>query len=335
MMPSTLKKILIFLSTLAGLILLFFISLIAIFRWYGRNSPHEPLLPGKIDRKDTVFEDLKRSWTVYEPSTLEKNAPLVFMLPGSAMDAEITRKWTRYRLEELAERDGFLLVYAEAWERGADYSYEWNDCRKNTDQPAHNLNVNDVGFILWLRKYLIQTYSIDEKRVFAMGISDGGQMCYRLATEHPELFQAVAVMIAQQAAPENSNCLHPKGPISILIMNGTDDPIIPFHGGEASLYGYSSAGMVQSMDGTIAHWKNVNQITSEEVTDMLPDINKDDGSQVRVRRWKGTRADLAVYEIIGGGHSVPGGWTGLPPFLLGNINQDINAMDAIIDFFLK
>lgn len=328
------KKLLIALLILITPVFLLFISLIAIFSWYARNPPVRPDLPGILQKDSTQFKGLKRTWTIYKPASLKQKAPLIFFLPGSSQDAEILRLWSRYRMEELAEREGFLLVYAEAWEKGGKDTYEWNDCRKNTDLPAHNMNVNDVGYLVWLRSHLMQTYSLDPDRVFAMGVSDGGQMCYRLATEHPELFSSVAMMIAQQAEPENSNCNHPEGAVSILIMNGTEDPIIPFHGGEASFYGFASAGMVQSMEGTIAHWKGVNNITSEEHTEMLPDRDPDDGSRIRIRKWQGPRSKMVVYEVIGGGHMIPGGWNGLPPFILGNINHDINAMDVVVDFLL-
>ena len=65
-----------------------------------------------------------------------------------------------------------------------------------------------------LLERLERTYPIDSDRVYAMGVSDGGQMSYRLATERPDRFAAIAAIVAQQAAPENSNCREPRGPIS-------------------------------------------------------------------------------------------------------------------------
>jgi polyhydroxybutyrate depolymerase len=202
--------------------------------------PAEPTLAGRFTPGRTAHGGRARTWLVYEPARLQRPTPVVFLLPGSGQDAATLRLFTAWRFDELAERDGVLLVYAEAWAEGGVMGPEWNECRKNTPQPAHHENVDDVGFLLWLLGEIGARYAIDPARVYAAGVSDGGQMAYRLATEHPERFDAVAIVVAQQAAPENSNCLAPRGPISVLVMNGTEDPIIPYEGGIASFHGFCS-----------------------------------------------------------------------------------------------
>jgi poly(3-hydroxybutyrate) depolymerase len=42
--------------------------------------------------------------------------------------------------------------------------------------------------------------------------------------------------------------------------------------------------------------------------------------------------DLVIYEVHGGGHSLPQTWMGAPELLLGATNQDVNAMDEIWQF---
>ena len=54
-------------------------------------------------------------------------------------------------------------------------------------------------------------------------------MVFRLAIESGEKYRAIAAVVA--AMPEKNECRESKVPISILVMNGTDDPILPFHGG--------------------------------------------------------------------------------------------------------
>lgn len=297
-------------------------------------APEAPPLPGRLSAGQTWFEGRERTWLAYEPSRLRTPAPLVLLLPGSGQDAEALRAFTTYRFDELAERDGVLLVYAEAWAEGSAFGPEWNECRKNTQQPAHLENVNDVGYVLWLLDALAKRYPIDPSRVFAAGVSDGGQMAYRLATEHPERFDAVAIVVAQQAAPDNSNCRAPRGPISVLVMNGTEDPIIPYEGGIASFHGLGSAGEVQSMAGTLAHWKAVNGIVEPGTRETLPDRDPTDGSTVLRERWVGPGGErLEAYHVIGGGHSLPGGYRGAPEFLLGPVNRDLHGADAIWAFF--
>jgi polyhydroxybutyrate depolymerase len=296
--------------------------------------PEEPALAGRFTSGRTEYGGRERTWLTYQPAQLAEPAPVVFLLPGSGQSAEALRLFTAYRFDELADQDGVLVVYAEAWEEGGVMGPEWNECRKNTPLPAHFENVDDVGYLLWLLGEIADRYTIDRERVYVAGVSDGGQMAYRLATEHPDRFAALAVVVAQQAAPENSNCLAPRGPVSLLVMNGTQDPIIPYDGGIASFYGFGAAGEVQSMEGTLAHWKTVNGIEGEGTSEMLPDLDPNDGSRVRVQRFRSQAGErIVAYHVIGGGHSIPGGYRGAPEFLLGRVNRDLSGADAIWEFF--
>ena len=298
--------------------------------------PDPPLTTGRVILGEMPWQGRSRTWIAYVPERLTRPAPLLMAFPGSGQTGEALRLATNHGFEVLADREGFLLVYAEAWLEGGPGGPEWNECRKNTLQPAHLENVDDVGFVLSLLDRIAAEYAIDPGRVHAMGISDGGQMAYRMATEHPDRFASIAAVVAQQAAPENSNCLEPRGPISVLVMNGTEDPIIPFEGGEASLYGWFSAGQVQSIEGTVAHWKRVNGITEEGRREQLPDLDPEDGSTVVRERWRGPSGhEVVLYTIVGGGHTIPGGFMGVPEFVLGPTNRDIDATVEIWRFFAR
>jgi len=318
-----------------ALAVLLLIGLVGALELSTPRAETPPTTTGRIVHGEVQWEGRSRTWITYVPAQLASPAPLLFALPGSGQTGEHLRGATNRRFEELADRDGFLLVYAEAWAEGGTSGPEWNECRKNTALPAHLENVDDSGFVVMLLERLAGEYEIDRTRVYATGISDGGQMSYRLATEHPDRFAAIASVIAQQAAPENSNCTDPRGPISVLVMNGTDDPIIPWNGGEASFYGFFSAGEVQPIEGTIAHWKRVNAITAPGVRTELPDTNPDDGSHVVRTSWQGeSNREVVLYEIVGGGHTIPGGYD-LPELLVGPTNRDIVAADEIWAFFRR
>lgn len=294
-----------------------------------------PATRGDVSDGAMTWEGRERTWIRYLPPGLTGPAPLVFGLPGSGQSAQQLREATNFGFEALADRHGLVVVYADAWAEGGYSGPEWNECRKNTDLPAHRENVDDVGFIVTLLERIGAEQPIDPDRVYAFGLSDGGQMSYRLATERPDRFAAVAAIVAQQAAPENSNCTQPRGPVSVLVMNGTADPIIPYEGGEASFFGWLSAGQVQSIQGTTAHWRAVNGIDAPGTRTELPDRDPDDGSRVVVESWRAaTGHEVVVYSIVGGGHTIPGGYD-LPEILLGPTNRDIVAVDEIWSFFAR
>src|SRR5947208_14609637 len=87
---------------------------------------------------------------------------------------------------------------------------------------------------------LVAEIGVDPKRVFVAGSSRGGFMAFRLALEAPSTFRAVAAVSANVHTPDNFKCkAAPTGTSSVLIMNGTEDPLVPFDGGGVSLFGFS------------------------------------------------------------------------------------------------
>jgi polyhydroxybutyrate depolymerase len=300
------------------------------------GPPARPNTTGQLLHAKMQWEGRTRSWLTYKPIRSEDPSALVLALPGSGQSAEQLRIMTNFGFEALADHNGFLLVYAEAWRDGSWLGPEWNDCRKNTRQPAHLENVDDVGFVLQVLEATAREAPVDRTRVYIAGLSDGGQMAFRLATEHPERFAAIAAVVAQQPTVENDSCIEPPGPISVLVMNGTEDPAIPYAGGEMSFHGWFSAGRAQSTNGTISHWKRPNSIDAPPARDELPDRDHEDASTVVRERWRAASGhEVVLYSIIGGGHSLPGGYRGVPDFILGVTNRDIDATEEIWTFFKR
>jgi len=68
------------------------------------------------------------------------------------------------------------------------------------------------------------TNNIDPGQIYATGVSNGGKMSLRLACEASDLLTGVAAVIA--ALPAGLEC-RPAKPVSIMLMNGTEDPLVP------------------------------------------------------------------------------------------------------------
>ena len=64
-------------------------------------------------------------------------------------------------------------------------------------------------------------HAVDRKRVFAAGWSNGAQLAYRLALEHPEDFAGVAAISASLPVKANLDCGQLDKPIPVMIVNGT------------------------------------------------------------------------------------------------------------------
>src|SRR5213078_4064763 len=119
----------------------------------------------------------------------------------------------------------FAVVYPDAHEHGGD----WNACGTVADVSANGPGIDDVGFLTGVVDKLVTEIGIDPGRVFAAGSSRGGFMAFRLALEAPSRFRAVAAVSANVPSPENFKCKPAaQATTSVMIMNGTDDPLVPF-----------------------------------------------------------------------------------------------------------
>ena len=149
---------------------------------------------------------------------------MVLVFHGGGGNAKQIAKLSGFN--KISEEKGFLVLYPEAIDK------HWNDGRESARFREHDEKVNDVAWIDALITELKTTYSVDNKRIYAMGISNGGIFSQRLAIELGQHFAAIASLTAQIAEPLAQ--APPPNPISVLIMNGTKDPFVPYEGGEVT-----------------------------------------------------------------------------------------------------
>lgn len=88
-------------------------------------------------------------------------------------------------------------------------------------------NVDDVEFTRRILDDLAGSTNIDPRRVFATGMSNGGILSYRLASELSDRIAAIAPVGGLMGTQTCS----PKRPVSVMHFHGTDDKFAPFNGG--------------------------------------------------------------------------------------------------------
>jgi polyhydroxybutyrate depolymerase len=253
--------------------------------------------------------------------------PLLIVLHGYGGTARGMIKLTGNRFNELADAEGFYAVYPSGLGKS------WHDLRDDTSMYAARMGIDDTGFIAALIDSLAADYPIDRGRVFATGMSNGGCMCYRLACELSGKIRAIAAVAATNPTSLKGRC-RPVRNVSVMIINGTDDPIVPYNGGAVVLLG-RSRGVVLSTDDTVSEWAGINACAAKRAERDLPD--RDPGDRTRVKAFScnscagGTR--VVLYRVEGGGHAWPGGLHYLPAAFIGRTSRDINACDEIWNFF--
>lgn len=279
------------------------------------------------------WDGLNRTYLVHVPPShnKEKAAPLLFVLHGGGGTGKGMVSLTKNGFNELADKEGFVVVYPDGIER------HWNDGRGVARYRAHKENVDDVGFISALIEHLSQTLNIDAKRIYATGISNGGFFSQRLACELTDKIAAIAVVAAQMSKNLSLIC-KPKSPVSVLIMPGTKDPLVPYEGGEIGFpMGRVKLGKVLSVSETVKFWTAHNGCSSQPVVSWEPDNDPKDLTRVRKEVYSECKdkSEVVLLAIEGGGHTWPGGYQYLSEKIIGKTSRDIDANVVIWDFFKK
>ena len=288
-------------------------------------APEVPRLSGKLTKGTIGVGGLERTYLTYVPQGLARGAPLVVVMHGSGQNSAQMRKATGYGFERLADERGFAVVYPDGYE-----GY-WNACNIAGDYSANKLNIDDVRFLMGIVDKLISEIGVDPGRVFAIGISRGGHMAFRLALEAPSRFRAVAAVSANVPTPENFKCRPVgQGTSSVMIMNGTKDPINPFDGGEVKLFGLLRRGKVRSSRASGQYFADLNNITGTPETNETQVADRVHVEQVL---WRNdSKVEVELVAIHGGGHGIPQPYLRYPR-ILGPTPKDPNGPAVIWAFF--
>ena len=243
----------------------------------------------------------------------DKKSSLMFVMHGSAGNGEDMMSSTT-RLEEKAKTEQLLLVYPNGYQK------YWNECRKAATSTANIENINENAFFEGMIEYFESKYHIDTNKVFASGMSGGGHMAYKLALTMPQKIKAVAAIVANLPDTNNMDCIEVKGPISVMIVNGTEDPLNLYNGGMMVL-GNVTLGHVRSTDRTFKYWSNLAGYTGNPVKENLPDTDPSDGRIIERYTYKNEgKPEVVLLKVIGGKHDYP---------------KDIDVFEEAWEFFKR
>ncbi|MEM9303254.1 MAG: PHB depolymerase family esterase [Pseudomonadota bacterium] len=290
--------------------------------------------PGWYDDRPFDAAGTTRYFRYFVPATVAPAPALMILLHGggSSMREVVDRNPAGTWLD-VAEDDGFVLllpngVNVETGDAFGDQQ-QWNDCR--TEPGAATSTADDVGFIVALAAWAVDTLGVDPDRIYVGGSSNGGMMSFRLADEAPAPFAAIATFIANR--PANSECVETRRPVPMLVVVGTADPLMPFAGGQVA----SDRGLVLSADETRDYWTVRNAVVGGAKRSELPDLDPDDGSRITREDFRAGPGDAPVAYLVmeGGGHAMPSILRQLSAFLerfLGPQNHDVEGPALAWDF---
>lgn len=286
-------------------------------------SAYDPLIPGDHTRSLEV-DGRTRTYLLHVPPSYVGTMPypVVLAFHGGRSNARMMVAFTG--LSEKADEAGFLVAYPNG--TGEKRSLTWN--AGNCCGYAVEHQVDDMAFVRALLDDLEQVARIDQKRVYATGVSNGAMMAYRLASDLSERIAASAPV----AGPMGTEQCSPGRPVSVIHFHGTNDEFAPF-GGSKGPKSFFQADFY-SVEHSIRAWVRANSCPDEPQVVTLPD-EAGDGTTVTLTTYAPGKdgAEVVLIVIAGGGHT----WPGREPLLrsLGKSTKNISANDLMWDFFKR
>lgn len=195
------------------------------------------------------------------------------------------------------ERRGLLLALPEGTRNLQGHQF-WNatDACCNFDHSA----VDDSGYLSAVIAAIGTRYSVDPRRIWVIGHSNGGYMSHRVACEHADQVTGIVSLAGMQNI-DPAAC-RPSVPVAVLQVHGTGDSAVMFGG----------AGSPQRPDSypsatdTAAEWARLDGCTAG------PDLGASrklttDGAGSRISVWSNCagRSSVELWAILDGGHVPP------------------------------
>lgn len=257
-----------------------------------------------------------RSYKLYKPAiyTGATARPLIINMHGYTSNADQQQAYSNFM--PIADTANFLMVFPNG---------TYNSGQRYWNAGISSFGVDDISFLSRLIDSLKLQYNINLNRVYATGMSNGGFMSNTLACELSNRITAIASvtggMFTTQYGSVGSAC-HPKRPVPVMQVHGTNDPTVPYAGNSSML----------PVDTLIKYWVRKNNCNTTPTFSNVPNTNTSDGCTASHYIYTGGNlgSSVELFKITGGEHTWPGA-----PFTIGVTNQDISASKEIWRFFNK
>ena len=301
------------------------LAIVALSLWASLSALGGELAPGDY-RFEVDAGGRRRSYLVHVPhQAVPEPLPLVLSLHGGGGNARQYRQSSG--MDAAADRDGYMVIYPNGTGRLAEHLLTWN--AGNCCGHAQASGVDDVGFISSFLDDIERRASINRRRIYVAGHSNGGMMAHRLGEELPERIAAIAA-VAGARVPGSG-----KGrAIPVLHIHSADDLRAPYAGGLGPPFPLTGTRVSHpSVETTVSAWVLRNGCNAV-ATDTAYRQAGSHSACLSVHGNCRDGAEVALWRLTGAGHGWPGATT-IREALVGPATRVIDANTEILKFFSR
>lgn len=277
--------------------------------------------------------EVPRSYTLYIPTSYDPSTETPVILSLHGLGANTFSQASSSGFNQLAEQYGFIVIYPQAYDTNyndPESRASWNYNLGTSMLTPHEHD--DDAFLDNIVDDIAQTLSVDMNRLYVNGLSNGGYMVNHLACTRGNRYAAFAAVAANAPYGIHESCgANSEQNAPIMFYHGTADRISPWDGAPASgrdIY------ILAPIPNSLVFWLNNNDCGQGYEQSNIDSTDPD--SSVIYVRYTECPDDAAVelYAVVDGGHL----WPGVEDFyidFLGENNMDVNASEAIWDFYSR
>lgn len=190
------------------------------YRMIGKRYAETML---KLLDKETVDKQVSidvngatRTYGLYVPANVQKDAPLVISLHGMGGHSTDKQPFS----SEVADSQGCIVAYPQG-DQLSFFGSLYPGWRSTGETSV------DIDFLKAVIEDVAANYSIDRKRIYCCGFSNGGMMTYTAANVASDVFAAYASI---SGFPLNEFHLHHTGarPVPFLHIHGKNDDFVKY-----------------------------------------------------------------------------------------------------------
>lgn len=248
-----------------------------------------------------------RTYSLHTPPNYhpDQPLPLIIALHGSQETGEQMQSKTQ--LSPLSDRANFIVAYPDA------LNQKWN--------VSGSASENNVAFVHTLIGRIAQIRKIDPTRVYVVGLSNGGILAQKLACENPSDIAAIATVAASLPNRFRATC-QTQTPVSLLMINGTSDEIVPWQGGAYPQIRIGKGLSIPPIPDVVEFWRQHDRCDATATTTTLSDRAKAT-SYTRCQN----NSEVTLITLDGAGHI----WAGAE----GQPSAFINTTQTVWDFLQR